>query len=112
LIESEYVESIERDPERVAVPRSRTKRQQIYRCPTCETAVWSTYSGKGVFFVRAGTLDDPTAATPDVHIYTRSKVPWLSLPESALVFTTYYDTNKIWPEASLERLAAAATRSS
>jgi hypothetical protein len=104
LIEREYVDSLGREPERVAVPRSGAKRQQIYRCPACKTAVWSTYSGKSVFFVRAGTLDEPSAVTPDVHIYTRSKLPWVTLPMSTPAFTTYYDTPKVWPQASLERL--------
>ena len=30
---------------------------------------------RAVRFVRVGTLDEPTAITPDVHIYTRSKLP-------------------------------------
>lgn len=46
LIERDQVESLAREPDRVPVPRSGTKRQQIYRCPVCETAVWSTYTRK------------------------------------------------------------------
>ena len=111
LIESERVESLAREPERVPVPRSGGKRQQIYRCPVCETAVWSTYTRTSILFVRAGTLDDPSAAEPDVHIYTRSKLPWLTLPESAPAFSTYYDTKKLWPATSLERLAKLIDRS-
>jgi hypothetical protein len=110
LIESEYVDSLGREPERVSVPRSGAKRQQVYRCPVCKTAVWSTYSGRSVFFVRAGTLDEPSAVTPDVHIYTRSKLPWVTLPESTPAFTTYYDTRKVWPPASLERLEELRSR--
>jgi hypothetical protein len=60
--------------------------------------------------VRAGTLDDPTGIEPDVHIYTRSKVGWISLPDSVPAFTTYYDPAKLWPAASLERLDALRTR--
>jgi hypothetical protein len=59
-----------------------------------------------VHFVRAGTLDDPAAVAPDVHIYTRSKLPWVVLPESVPAFATYYDTKKLWPATSLERLEA------
>jgi hypothetical protein len=33
-------------------------------------------------------------------------VPWVELPESTPAFDTYYDTEKLWPAASLERLAA------
>jgi hypothetical protein len=94
----------------VPVPRSGTKRQQIYRCPACETAVWSTYTRKNILFVRAGTLDDPSAVEPDVHIFTRSKVPWLMLPETTPSFTSYYDTQKLWPAASLQRLEALRSR--
>jgi len=110
LIESDRVESLVGAPERVPVPRFGVKRQQIYRCPVCETAVWSTYTRKNVLFVRAGTLDDPSAVEPDVHIFTRSKVPWLTLPESTPAFATYYDTQKLWPTASLERLEALRSR--
>jgi hypothetical protein len=106
LIERDHVELLAREPDRVPVPRSGAKRQQIYRCPVCETAVWSTYTRKSVLFVRAGTLDDPSAVEPDVHIFTRSKLPWLTLPASKPVFETYYDTQKLWPQASLERLEA------
>jgi hypothetical protein len=60
-----------------------------------------------VRFVRSGTLDDPKGITPDVHIYTRSKVGWLALPDGAPAFDEYYDTKQLWPAASLERLRAA-----
>jgi hypothetical protein len=110
LIESDRVELLAGAPERVPVPRSGSKRQQIYRCPECGTAVWSTYTRKSVLFVRAGTLDDPSAVEPDVHIFTRSKVPWLTLPESTPSFTAYYDTQKLWPAASLERIEAHQSR--
>ena len=36
--------------------------------------------GAELRYVRAGTLDDPIAITPDVHIYTRSKVDSVTLP--------------------------------
>jgi hypothetical protein len=106
LIEADRVALLAGEPKRVPVPRSGGKRQQIYRCPTCQVAVFSTYTSAKVRFVRAGTLDDPSSIEPDVHIYTRSKVPWVELPGSAQAFTTYYDTEKLWPAASLVRLAA------
>ena len=51
-------------------------------------------------------LDDPSAVSPDVHIFTRSKLPWVTLPDSVPAFKVYYDTNKLWPASSLERLEA------
>jgi hypothetical protein len=63
-----------------------------------------------VRFVRAGTLDDPSSVEPDVHIYTRSKLPWVELPESTPAFRSYYDPDELWPAASLGRLAAVRRR--
>jgi len=60
-----------------------------------------------VRFVRGGTLDDPSAVSPDVHIYVRSKLPWIKLPESVPAFEVYYDSKTLWPAASLERRKAA-----
>ena len=106
LIEADRVELLAGEPEAVPVPRSGGKKLRIFRCPTCRVAVYSTYTRATVLFVRAGTLDDASGIEPDVHIYTRSKVPWVELPESTPAFDTYYDTEKLWPAASLERLAA------
>jgi len=57
-------------------------------------------------FVRVGTLDDPAALTPDVHIYVRSKLPWVTLPNGVPAFEAYYDARRLWPAASLERRRA------
>jgi hypothetical protein len=106
LIEDDRVELLAGEPEPVAVPRGGGKKQRIWRCPECQTAVYSQYTRRRIRFVRAGTLDDPAAIEPDVHIYTRSKLPWVVLPDSVPAFATYYDTNELWPAASLERLEA------
>ena len=105
LIEADRVELLAGEPKPVPVPRSGGKKQRIFRCPTCQIAVFSTYTRATVRFVRAGTLDDPASVEPDVHIYTRSKMPWVELPESVPAFRAYYDTEKLWPAASLQRLA-------
>jgi hypothetical protein len=70
-------------------------------------AVFSEYTRPEVRFVRAGTLDEPSTVTPDVHIYTRSKVPWVELPDSVPAFEVYYDSRTLWPPESLARLKAA-----
>ncbi len=106
LIESDRIELLAGEPEPVDVPRGRTQRQRIFRCATCQVALFSRYTSANVRFVRAGTLDDPSSVEPDVHIYTRSKLPWVTLPESTPAFRTYYDTQKLWPAASLARLDA------
>ena len=109
LIETDRIELLAGDPQPVDVPRS-SGTQRIFRCPTCQIAVYSRYTRATTRFVRAGTLDDPSAVEPDVHIYTRSKLPWVTLPEGVPAFSTYYDTEKLWPAESLERLAALGRR--
>jgi hypothetical protein len=107
MIESDRVELLSGEPVPVEVPRDRGGAQQIFRCPACQVAVFSLYTRPQLRFVRAGTLDDPTGIEPDVHIYTRSKVGWVVLPESVPAFEEYYDTKAVWPAASLERLTKA-----
>jgi hypothetical protein len=106
LIETERVELLAGDPQPVDVPRDDGSVQRIYRCPTCEVAVYSQYTSPEFRFVRAGTLDEPRGVTPDVHIFTKSKVDWVVLPESVPAFEVFYDIKEQWPAASLERVDA------
>jgi hypothetical protein len=107
LIETDRVEVLSEAPEPVAVPTDSGRPHDIYRCPKCGIAVWSDYGRRGVLrFVRVGTLDDPAALPPDVHIYTRSKLPWVALPEDVPAFDVYYDMKALWPAESLSRREA------
>lgn len=106
LIEADRVELLSGDPVPVDVPRDDGSSQRIFRCPTCRVAVYSEYGRPEVLFVRAGTLDDPSQVEPDVHIYTRSKVGWVELPESTPAVEVYYDRRELWRHASNERLDA------
>jgi hypothetical protein len=113
LIEADRVELLGEEPQAVSVPRTGDKKQKIWRCPTCQVAVYSQYTSPRVSFVRAGTLDEPSAVAPDVHIYTRSKLPWVVLPDDVPAFDVYYDMQELWPAESLKRvdaLRAAARR--
>jgi len=105
MIEADRVELLSGDPVAIDVPRGASSTQRIWRCPTCQIAVYSRYTSGKLRFVRAGTLDEPASVQPDVHIYTRSKVPWVTLPDGTPSFRSYYDLEKVWPAASLERLA-------
>jgi hypothetical protein len=107
LIETDRLDVLAGTPVAVDVPRDDGSTQTIFRCPTCQVALYSRYTRPQIRFVRAGTLDDPSTVTPDVHIFTRSKVPWVTLPESVPAFEVYYDQNALWPPESLERLRAA-----
>jgi hypothetical protein len=104
LIEAERVEILAVAPQPVDVSRDDRSVQRIFRCPRCQVAVFSEYSRPGVWFVRGGTLDDPPGGTPNVHICTRSKVGWVTLPEGVPAFDVYYDPSQSWPNESLLRL--------
>jgi hypothetical protein len=106
LIEADRVELLKSEPQPFDVPRDDGSMQQIYRCTACKVAVYSQYTSPEFRYVRAGTLDEPRRITPDVHIFTKSKVDWVVLPESVPAFDVFYDMNELWPVASLERVEA------
>ena len=112
LLEADRIELLAGEPQPVDVPRDDGSTQRIYRCPTCQVAVYSEYGRPEVRFVRAGTLDEPSSVAPDVHIFTRSKVPWVTLPESTPAFDVYYDSRTLWPAESLERVNAVLSPTS
>ena len=106
LIEADRMELVAGEPRRVDAPRDDGSVQKIFRCPTCQVAVYSEYGRPDIRFVRAGTLDDPSQVSPDVHIFTRSKRDWVGLPESVPAFEVYYDRNEVWRRESLDRIEA------
>jgi hypothetical protein len=60
-------------------------------------------------FVRATTLDEPDACPPDVHIFTRSKLPWVGLPQGVPAFEIFYgQLSDVWSEDALARREAAS----
>ena len=108
LIESDRLTVTQGEPILVRTPSESGQGQTIARCPTCYVALWSHYPGAGdkVSFVRVGTLDDPSRAPPDAHIFTRSKQPWVVLPPDTPAFEIFYDLQTQWPPQSLERRKA------
>ena len=105
-IEKDFVESSGATPKSVTLKGGTGRDHDAFFCDKCGTYVWSRYhvAPGDALFVRAGTLDNPDAVTPDVHIFTRSKLGWLRLPEGALAFETAYSIEKVWPEESKARL--------
>ena len=107
LIEADRVELVCGEPRPIAMATDSGRPHHIFRCAECQTAVWSVYGGRAqVRFVRVGTLDDPTRVAPDVHIYVRSKLPWVALPPAARAFEAYYTPAQEWPAESLARRKA------
>jgi hypothetical protein len=108
LIEADRVELVKGEPYGLTMPTESGRPHIIYRYPQCQVALWSIYGGRHQLrFVRVSTLDEPHAIVPDVHIFTRSKVPWVTLPPGARAFEIYYDMGKEWPAESVARRRAA-----
>lgn len=108
MIEADRVELTSGEVELVNTPSASGKGQKIWRCPQCFVALWSNYSGSGdkVRFMRVGTLDNPAAMPPDIHIFTSTKQPWVVLPEGAKAVPEFYSPREMWPKESRERFAA------
>jgi hypothetical protein len=105
-IEKKFVETGPMTPKSFRLAGGSGQKHDVLFCENCGTYVWSYYHGApgDALFVRAGTLDEPEAVRPDVHIFTRSKLPWLKLPEDARVFEAFYPIDKVWSAESKERL--------
>ena len=58
-------------------------------CPECGSWVCRAATpGSTIRNVRGGTLDDTSWLRPTVHFWTRSKQPWVALPEGDRSFET------------------------
>jgi hypothetical protein len=89
------------------MPTDSGRVHDVYRCTACGTTLWSDYGDRPQLrFVRATTLDDRAALSPDVHIFTRSKAPWVRLPDEVPAYEVYYDMQSLWPPESLARRRA------
>ena len=105
LIESDRVQLLAGPVDVVDTPSHSGKGQRIARCPACRVAVWSQYGSPLLNFVRVGTLDDPDAFPPDIHIFTSTKQPWVQLSGEVPVVPEYYRSAQRWPAESLARRA-------
>jgi len=109
LIETSRIEMLQGGPVAIEMPSPSGRGHEIYRCGECQVALWSNYGRRPYLrFVRVATLDQPHAIAPDAHIFTKSKVPWVRLPEGVRAFDIYYDMKQEWPADSLARREAAS----
>jgi len=108
VIEADRV-AVQGEVELVETPSHSGKGQRIARCPRCKIALWSNYAGAGpsMRFVRAGTLDEPGRLPPDIHIFTSTKQPWVTLPAGVPAFPEFYNPKELWPAESQARYKAA-----
>lgn len=106
VIESAAVELLGAAPEVILTPSHSGKGQMVARCPECQVAVWSHYptAREAAAFIRTGTLDNRRAITPDVHIFTSTKVDWVTITDGKPAFPEFYpDPARVWRPESRAR---------
>ena len=66
--------------------------------------------GRALSFVRTGTLDEPGAVAPDIHIFTATRRPWVTLPDGVPAMEVYYRASEHWSAEALARREALRGR--
>jgi len=113
LIETDRLEHLSGELERTTLKSGGGGIHDIYRCAKCRIAVWGDYGRRPwLRFLRVGTLDDPSQFPPGAHVFTSTKLPWVTLPQGVSHFDEYFDIREHWPQASLDRRQAAQRASS
>ncbi len=112
FIETDRITLLRGDLSEHVVPGGSGGPHTIRRCKKCGAALWSHYARLGKFGagLRVGTLDEPGSLTPDVVIFTETKMPWVALPEGIPAFENYYDFREVLAPDKQERLFALAER--
>jgi hypothetical protein len=105
LYEADRVEHLKAEPEFIQTPTASGRGQRVARCPNCKVAIWSNYpqAGPAVRSVRVGTMDSPGEYPPDIHIFTSSKLPWVTFPDRARVVAEFYNLDEVWSDDAKER---------
>lgn len=107
LIEADRVELLSGNVEENTIPSESGQGLIMVRCRRCFTTVWSHYlQDRFICWIRVGTLNNPNAFEPDVHIFTDSKLPWVTIPVSSPQFGEFYDWDNregIWSTESIKR---------
>ena len=112
FVESEHLTQLSGETSRHAVKAGSGGDHVIVRCRNCGTALWSIYPRLGELGagVRVGTLDDPSAVTPDAAIFTESKMAWVTLPEGIPQFEATYNPAELLPPERFARLKVLIER--
>ncbi len=105
FVETKHVKLTKGAVETVDIPSESGAGQRVHRCPDCKVALWANYLGLGTdfSFVKVGTLDEPDLCPPDVHIFTESKQPWVTLDDGLPNYERYYRRSETWTKQAVVR---------
>ena len=69
----------------------------IFACSKCLTRIYTSNDQRfGIVNLRAGTLDDSEDLVPAAHFWTRSKQPWMTIPDDVPSLPTQPETPEQW----------------
>ena len=108
VIEASNVELLSGEPGSSNLEAATGKAHVVSFCRDCGTYVWSQYLQlPSMRFVRVGTLDEPDALSPPVHIWTSRKQAWVEIPPGLDVYPEFYSLKELWSDEALQRLKAS-----
>jgi len=55
-------------------------------CPQCGSRIYHTMSVSGLMSLKPGSLDDTSWLEPVGHLWTKSKQPWVTIPDGSLAY--------------------------
>ena len=69
-------------PESYVVPGDSGKPVTRWNCVTCGSGIYlESEADPRYIFLKVGSLDDASWVTPDMHIYTAAKQPWIQIED-------------------------------
>lgn len=78
-----------------------------HSCASCGNIIYGTADNSpGLAKLQTGTLADTSDVEPEVHIWTRSKQPWVTLPAGAPAYETQPGDSTDMLQAALDYRAA------
>lgn len=111
LIEAERLQCTAGETVVATLPTGSGGRRELHGCSNCRTTLWTEVQGRRwMRIVKVATLDQASEFPPDVHIFTRSKLPFVVLGDQIPGFEAFYDMAALWPAESLARRKAAEAR--
>jgi hypothetical protein len=74
-------------------------RARLFACPKCQSRIYGANDTRpGLVIIRAGTFDHSARLIPDVHVWTRSKQPWIVIPSEAEALETQPNSADGWTQ--------------
>lgn len=108
MLETSHIVSLGEAPQAMDIPTPSGKGQRLLRCAKCGVVAWSHYAtaGDALGFIRVGTLDEAHRFPPNIHFFTDSKQPWVTLAEGVPAVGGNYKVHEYFPQPSLQRWQA------